>query len=207
MPAAIFEHSSSDEHAPVFVADGRRRHHAVRLAAATLGLLLAGWLAALVGGLVGFAPLPELALPGTGQREAPPAPPHLQSGGIDTELKGSAEQAVALTPRGASTSGQSSATRTSASGSGAASEGIAPGGDGTPSPTVGNGGGTGSAQPQPAAPGASTPADANTRHGRWFTPPVSGQQSATPPRGKSADAPGATISGDPPSEATRPHSG
>ena len=56
---------------PVFVAGGHRRAHAVRLAAATLGLLLAGWLAALAASLVGFSPLPELTL--SRHRRAPGA--------------------------------------------------------------------------------------------------------------------------------------
>jgi hypothetical protein len=208
MPAAIFEHSSPDEHVPVFVADGRRRHHAVRLAAATVGLLLAGWLAALAGGLIGFAPLPELALPGAGQREAAPAPPHQQSGGIDMKRKGPAEHASALATRGGSTGDQARATTRSASGTGAASEGTTAAAAGAASPTTGSGGGTGTTQPPPAGPGAGTPAQANAGHEpRWFTPPASGQESATPPRGKSAEAPGATISGDPSGEETRPQSG
>ena len=72
MPAATLEHSSKD-HAPVFVSGGRRRTHAVRVAAATLGLLLAGWLGALAGGLIGFSPFPKLALPGTGAARTAPA--------------------------------------------------------------------------------------------------------------------------------------
>ena len=74
MEAATLEQSSGDT-SPVFVAGGRHRSHAVRLAAATLGLLLAGWLAALVAGLVGFSPLPELTFPGTGAARAPAAAP------------------------------------------------------------------------------------------------------------------------------------
>ena len=74
MPAATLEQSSKDT-SPVFVAGGRHRNHAVRLAAATLGLLLAGWLAALAAGLIGFSPLPELTLPGTGSAQSAPAPP------------------------------------------------------------------------------------------------------------------------------------
>ena len=82
MPAATLEQSSRDT-SPVFVAGGRRRNHAVRLAAATLGLLLAGWLAALAAGLVGFSPLPKLTLPGTGSAQTAPAPPEqgAQAGG------------------------------------------------------------------------------------------------------------------------------
>ena len=74
MPAATIEQSSNDT-TPVFVAGGRHRNHAVRLAAATLGLLLAGWLTALAAGLIGFSPLPELTLPGTGSAQTAPAPP------------------------------------------------------------------------------------------------------------------------------------
>src|SRR3954452_14575326 len=71
MPAATLENSSKDG-AAVFVSGRRHRTHAVRMAAATLGLLLAGWLVALAGGLIGFSPLPELRLSGTGAaREAP----------------------------------------------------------------------------------------------------------------------------------------
>jgi hypothetical protein len=69
MPAATLENSSNDR-APVFVSGGRRRTHAVRVAAATLGLLLAGWMVALAGGLIGFSPLPEL-----GSRHGPPEAP------------------------------------------------------------------------------------------------------------------------------------
>src|SRR6476659_6510179 len=72
MPAATLE-NSSDDRAPVFVSGGRRRTHAVRVAAATLGLLLAGWLVALAGGLIGFSPLPELRIPGTGAARTAPA--------------------------------------------------------------------------------------------------------------------------------------
>ena len=79
MPAATLENSSNDR-APVFVSGGRRRTHAVRFAAATLGLLLAGWLVALAGGLIGFSPLPELALPGTGAARTAPADPASQPG-------------------------------------------------------------------------------------------------------------------------------
>ena len=70
MEAATLEQSSRDA-SPVFVAGGRHRSHAVRLAAATLGLLLAGWLTALAAGLIGFSPLPELTLPGDRRRPGP----------------------------------------------------------------------------------------------------------------------------------------
>ncbi|MEK6327117.1 MAG: hypothetical protein AABM66_06285, partial [Actinomycetota bacterium] len=73
MRTATLEQSSRDT-SPVFVAGGHRRTHAVRLAAASLGLLLAGWLVALAAGLAGFSPLPELTLPGRGGQAAP-APP------------------------------------------------------------------------------------------------------------------------------------
>ena len=74
MPAAILE-QSSEPTSPVFVAGGRRRNLGVRLIAAALGLLLAGWLAALAAGLIGFSPLPELALPGTGNGQTAAAAP------------------------------------------------------------------------------------------------------------------------------------
>src|SRR5688572_30401932 len=74
MEAATLEQSSGDTR-PVFVTGRRHRSHAVGLAAATVGLLLVGWLAALIVGLAGFSPLPELTFPGTGAARAPAVTP------------------------------------------------------------------------------------------------------------------------------------
>ena len=75
----------------------------VRLAAATLGLLLAGWLAALAAGLIGFSPLPELTLPGTGSAQTAPAPP--EPGAQPARERGASAHAspIASRPEGATT--------------------------------------------------------------------------------------------------------
>ena len=84
------ESDATTQQLPVFVTAGRHRHHAVRLAAATVGLLLAGWLAALLVGLVGFAPLGELPLPGSGHGQSGPATtPSICSSRADRRWDGS----------------------------------------------------------------------------------------------------------------------
>jgi hypothetical protein len=203
MPAATLENSSNDR-APVFVSGGRRRTHAVRVAAATLGLLLAGWLVALAGGLIGFSPLPALRLPGTGAaREAPADRASQSSVGSDANVNASAVARVPASGHDETSRAQGSATA-SASGGGAgrgASGAGSVGGGTSPNPAGG------SAQPQPTAPAPATPAHASSGNPPSFAPPASGEKSASPPRGNSANAPGRTVSADPPGKATRPHSG
>ena len=70
----MLDEGSSTNPVPVFVADGRRRHHAVRLLGGTLGLLLAGWLAALAVGIVGVGSLPAIPFPDGGPPNTAPAP-------------------------------------------------------------------------------------------------------------------------------------
>jgi hypothetical protein len=205
MPAATIEQSSKDT-TPVFVAGGRRRNHAVRLTAATLGLLLAGWLAALAAGLIGFSPLPELTLPGTGVQSAP-APP--DQGPQLARERDAGAQVSPIAPRSARGGDQvsvagSSAPDASGSGTGAAAGQTGSGGGGTGSTSPDSGGGAPQSQTTPPARGTATPSPGNQPS---FTPPASGEKSASPPRGDSANAPGKTISADPPGRATHAHSG
>ena len=211
MPAATLENSSNDR-APVFVSGGRRRTHAVRVAAATLGLLLAGWLVALAGGLIGFSPLPELALPGTGAARTAPANPASQPDAKrDANVNGSPIARLPASGHDQTSKAQSSATA-SASRNGTGGGGSSAGGSGAGSVAGGTSStapstGGGSAQPQPTTPAPSTPAHASSGNPPSFAPPASGEKSASPPRGNSANAPGRTVSADPPGKATRPHSG
>ena len=206
MPAATLE-NSSDDRAPVFVSGGRRRTHAVRVAAATLGLLLAGWLVALAGGLVGFSPLPELRLPGTGAAREAPADRASQPGAErDTSVNASPIARVPASGHNETSTAQSSATA-SPSGGGAAGgrsgAGSVGGGTSSTSPNTGSA----SAQPQPNTPAPTTPAHPSSGNPPSFAPPASGGKSASPPRGNSANSSGRTVSADPPGKATRPHSG
>ncbi len=206
MPAATLENSSNDR-APVFVSGRRRRAHAVRVAAATLGVLLAGWLVALAGGLIGFSPLPELRLPGTGAARTAPADGASQPGvESDANVNASPIARVPASGHHETSRAQSNAT-VSASGGGAAGGGSGAGsvGGGTSSTSPNPAGG--SAQPQPATPAPSTPAHASSGNPPSFAPPASGEKSASPPRGNSANARGTTVSADPPGKAARPHSG
>jgi hypothetical protein len=212
MPAATLEHSSKD-HAPVFVSGGRRRTQAVRVAAATLGILLAGWLGALAGGLIGFSPLPELALPGTGSTRTAPADRASQPAAKrDANVNASPIARVpASSDHNEASRAQSSASPgasgggTGGGGSGAEGSGggTVEGGTSSTSPNTGGG----SVQPQPTAPIPGPPAHASPGNPPSFAPPASGEKSASPPRGNSANAPGRTVSADPPGKATRPHSG
>src|SRR5437773_1126653 len=206
MPATIEQ--STVEQAPVFVSDGRGRNHAVRVAAAALGLLLAGWLAALGAGLIGFSALPELALPGAGATRSAPAPPDQAPAdqgatGRDTKARGSST-ASRVAPRARAGSSAKASAATVAAGGGAAQNGSGTGGSGASSSSSNSGGA--SAQPQPTTPPTDTTAHGGSGHQPSFTPPVSGEKSADPPQGNSADAPGRTVSADPPGTATRPHS-
>jgi hypothetical protein len=205
MPAATIEQSSKDT-TPVFVAGGRHRNHAARLAAATLGLLLAGWLAALAAGLIGFSPLPELTLPGTGSAQSAPSPP--DQGPQQARERDASAHASPIASRPAGGDGNVSAAGSSApdasgSGSGGAAgqTGAGGGGAGSTSP----GGGVPQSQTTPPAGGTATPASSGDPPS--FTPPVSGEKSASPPRGGSANAQGKTIPADPPGRATRADSG
>jgi hypothetical protein len=193
---------------PVFVAEGRGRHHAVRVAGGTLGLLLAGWLAALAAGLIGFAPLPAISLPGVNQaKPAPVAQPGTRA----------THSSVTNGPPSAASVGDSRAERSnaapssaggkaSASHSGAVATGIAgstsgPSGSVSSTPTTTGTGGGSTAPPSGTGGGSSTPpsgtggaSQSNPGTEPSWTPPASGTQSATPPRGKSSSAPGASIS-------------
>jgi hypothetical protein len=208
MPAATLEHSSKDG-APVFVSGGRRRNHAVRAVAATLGLLLAVWLAALAAGLIGFSALPELAFPGTGAHRTAPASPDQASqprtqGNANVDASPIARRPTPV--HNAASTAESSATpgvSRGGTGGGGADPASGPGGTSSTSPNPGGN----STQPQPATQGAGTPAQASSGHPPSFTPPASGEKSASPPRGNSANAPGRAVSADPPGNATRPHSG
>jgi hypothetical protein len=207
MPAATIEQSSKDT-SPVFVAGARHRNHAVRLVAASLGLLLAGWLAALAAGLIGFSPLPELKLPVTGSAQSAPAPPD-QGPQPARERDASAHASpIASRPAGGddkvSAVGNSAPDASASGTAGAAGQaGSAGGGTGSTSPD--NGGDTPQSQPTPPAGRPATPASSGNTPP--FTPPASGEKSANPPRDKSANAPGKTITADPPGRATRAHSG
>ena len=205
MPAATMEQSSKDA-MPVFVAGGRYRNHAVRLAAATLGLLFAGWLTALAAGLIGFSPLPELTLPGTGVQSAP-APPD-QGPQLARERDASAHASPIASGRaggdGNLSAAGSSAPDASGSGTGRTAGQTGSGGGGTGSTSPDSGGGAPQSQTTPPARGTATPSPGNQPS---FTPPASGEKSASPPRGDSANAPGKTISADPPGRATHAHSG
>ena len=214
MPAATLEQSSKDT-SPVFVAGGRRRNHAVRLAAATVGLFFAGWLVALAAGLIGFSPLPELALPGTGGAQTGPASPGLGSQPAGEREADAHVSSIASRPeRGGEQAGSATSRSARASGTGTGfaggQAGSAGSGAGSPSP------GTGGAPPsQTTPPAAGHPTPASSGHAPSFTPPASGEKSATPPRGNSANAPGRvnsvntlgkSNSANPPGGATRAYS-
>jgi hypothetical protein len=209
MPAATLEESSGDR-APVFVAGGHGRTHAVRVGAAGLGLLLAAWLVALTAGLAGFSSLPQLAVPGSDASQPAPPPP-------DRSLLPAAQRGVnahvSPLPQPASRGGDASSANggSAANASGGGIVGATAGGgaqsasgpDGSPPASSGGGG---SSQPQPSAP-PGAPAQTGSGNPPAFTPPASGQKSAHPPRGNSANAPGRTVSADPPGKAMRTHSG
>jgi hypothetical protein len=203
MRAATFKQPSKDT-APVFVAGGRHRSHAVRLAAAAFGLLLAGWLAAIAAGLIGFSPLPELTLSRPGGAETAPAPPTHGPRTVGQNV-GSAQTSLAAsgTERGsadasAASRGVPGAPSGEAQETGSAS---ASAGGGAPSPGSDNA----APQPQPTSPagGAAAPDQPGQPS---FTPRASGEQAASPPRGSSASAPGRTVSADPPRKAAGPPS-
>jgi hypothetical protein len=209
MPAATLEQTSGDR-TPVFVSDGHRRTHAVRVGGAGLGLLLAAWLVALAAGLVGFTPLPELALPGTGAARTAPAPTDRASQpGAERNAGRHASPIARRASAGGGTSSAKGGSAANASGGrtlGATGGGAQTGSvrNGTPSASPS---GTGSSQPQPTGPSPGTAAHGGSGSPPSFTPPASGAKSADPPRGDSADAPGSTVSSDPPGKATRTHSG
>jgi hypothetical protein len=199
MEAGTLEQPSTDA-LPVFVAGGRRRNHAVRLAAATLGLLLAAWLVALAAGLMGFSPLPKLTLPGAGTAQTPPPD---QASQPWTE-RGAGASAAPVAARPARGGGEVSAARSAATrGASASLTRTAGGGSASTSPDTGGSIG----QSPSTGPAAGTGTQASSEHSPSFTPPVSGEKSADPPRGTSASAPGRTVSAAPPGKVTRPHSG
>ena len=177
----------------MFVAGGRHRSHAVRLAAIALGLLLAGWLAAIAAGLIGFSALPELTLSRPGGAETAPAlPNHGPRTTVGRDAR-SAQTSPAASTDPASRSGETQE---------AGRQGGSVGG-GPPSP------GDVSAAPQPhptSPPGGATAPD-EPGQPPSFTPRASGEQAASPPRGSSSSAPGKTTSADPPGKATGSPSG
>ena len=89
----------------------------------------------------------------------------------------------------------------SGSGTGGAAGQAGSGGGGTGSTSPDSGGGAPPSPTTPPSGGAATPASSGNPPS--FTPPASGEKSASPPRGNSANAPGRTISADPPGRATR----
>ena len=206
MPAATLEQSSKDT-SPVFVAGGRRRNHAVRLAAATLGLLLAGWLTALAAGLIGFSPLPELTLPGTGSAQSAPAPPEQgpsRRGSATRQRSRVADRFASGAGRRQGERGGAAARRTPR----AAGPGGAAGQAGKRRRHRIDARRTAGAAPRSRSrprPPAATATPASSGNPPSFTPPASGEKSASPPRGNSANAPGSDrISADPPGRAARP---
>jgi hypothetical protein len=209
MEAANLEQSSGDT-SPVFATGRRHRSHAVRLAAAALGILLAGWLAALVAGLVGFSPLPKLTFPDTDGARTPAVADEGGSGPTLERDAGAHASAVAadasqvIRGQAHADAGADASRATTPSGSVAR---VAPGqgvGEATGSAPPQSGGGATESPPSPS-PGASPASPGNGPPS--FTPPASGEKSATPPRGNSADAPGQAVSVDPPGRARRPNSG
>jgi hypothetical protein len=193
----MLDEGSTTNPIPVFVAEGRRRHHAVRLAGATLGLLLAGWVAALAVGLIGLAPLPAISLPGANQaKPAPVVPPnagasHPQvTNGPPVAAREVEGQRARSSAAPSSTDGKTSASPTGAVATGTAGSTSGSSGSVSSTPaTTGTGGGS-TAPPS----GTGGTAHANPGSQPSWTPPASGTQSATPPRGKSSSAPGASIS-------------
>jgi len=210
----MLEEGSSTEAIPVFVAEGRRRHHFVRLFGATLGLLLAGWLAALATGIVGFAPLPAIPLPGIGPSHPTPpthaapvaADPARPSGAAEPALQqhrlpqrlgenaarnsSSSQGSPRTAASRAATSGSSSGSTTQPGSSGGVSTST-PGGTGTGSTTPPTGTGNGTTTPPTGTGGGS---QSNSGSEPTWTPPETGTRGADPPRGKSSSAPGATTS-------------
>jgi hypothetical protein len=189
----------------VFVAGGRHRSHAVRLAAIALGLLLAGWLAAIAAGLIGFSALPELTLSRPGGAGTPPAPPHHvirpmahDAGGAQASPAASrqARGSVQATAGSAADLGGAGETQQTGGNSGSV-------GGGPPSP----GGVSAAPQPHPTSPPGGATAPDEPGQPPSFTPRASGEQAASPPRGSSSSAPGNTTSADPPGKATGSPSG
>ena len=208
MPAATIEQSSKGT-PQVFVAGGRHRNHAVRLAAATLGLLLAGWLTALAAGLIGFSPLPELTLPGTGSAHSGPAPPGQGTQPVREREAGAQASPIASPAEGSGdkviAAGRSAPGVSSENGTGGAAGQAASGGGGIGSTPPDTGSGAPQSPTTPPGRGAETPASSGNPPS--FTPPTSGERSASPPRGNSGNAPGKTVSVDPPGTAARADSG
>jgi hypothetical protein len=200
----MLEEGSSTNPIPVFVAEGRHRHHAVRVAGATLGLLLAGWLAALAAGLIGFAPLPAISLPGVKQaKPAPVAQPGTRAshspvtnGPLSGDSRAERSNAVPSSAGGNAAASHSGAAATGSAGSNSGSSGSV---SSTPA-TTGTGGGS-TAKPSGTGGGSTAPpsgtggtSQSNPGSEPSWTPPTTGTKGATPPRGKSLSAPGASIS-------------
>jgi hypothetical protein len=184
----MFEPTSSTDGLPIFVASGRGRKHAVRLAATTVGVLLAAWLAALAAGLIGFAPLPQLTLPAADHGDAIPTvrSPRIgeslvarasakRAGGLQSKVRREAKRGHAGS-RPPSTAGRAPGTT---------------GGGGT----AGSNAGTSSA----AAPAPTGPAGAATNPTPSPVPTSPGGQPST-----TSDDPAATTSPDGPSGSTSP---
>jgi hypothetical protein len=219
----MLDEGSSTNPLPVFVADGRRRQNAVRLLGATLGLLLAGWLAALATGIVGFGALPALPLPGDGSSGPAPVthvdpavatPPAGPTGAADPALQRQGQAAgkadsnarpSATSPSGSGASGKAAGMSGSSGGAGATTSHTGsgtgatapPSGTGTGSTAPPSGTGTGSTSPPSGTGGGS---QSNSGSEPAWTPPETGTKGAAPPEGKSSSAPGATVSATAPSQ-------
>lgn len=222
----MLDEGSTTNPTPVFVADGRRRHNGVRLLGATLGLLLAGWLAALATGIVGFAPLPALPLPSSGPSDTAPAThpdpvvaraPAGPSGTARPVIERQSQavhQSGSAAPRAESSPGGShgAATGTGTSGSSGsgstASTGGSGGGSAAPPSGTGSttappsGTGTGTTPPPPSGTGGGSQSNSGSEPA--WTPPETGTKGADPPRGNSSSAPGSTISASVPGQGNKP---
>jgi hypothetical protein len=172
------------EPVPVFVSERGRRHHAFRLVMAMTGLLLAGWLAALATGLFGFSPLPDLVLPGGGNGDSAPAvkTQAAPGDGAGREAARAGERASAGTGDGSAGAGESGSANHANKDGGAAQSG------------------TGGGATQAGTPSTSDVAQSENGKAPSYTPPASGEQRATPLRGRSDDAPAKGVT-DPPGTA------
>jgi hypothetical protein len=211
----MLDEGSSTNPVPVFVADGRRRHHAVRLLGATLGLLLAGWLAALATGIVGFGALPALPLPGGGSSNTAPAthPDPVPAGPSGAAQPAIQRQSQVVHKSSSPGGSHGAATARGTSGSSSGSATTAPGGSARGSTTPPSGSGTGSATTPPSGTGtgSTTPptgtgggSQSNSGNEPAWTPPSTGTKGADPPRGNSSSAPGSTVSAGAPGQSKRP---
>jgi hypothetical protein len=194
-PIATLDAASADA-LPIFVAGGRLRHHAVRMAAGALALLLAAWLAALTAGLIGLSPLPKLGFPSGSDRPADPPRSHSAATGRArthdpisglSGLKRAASRAAA----GAATpSASPNATSPSLAASSSSTAGAVP----ETTETTGSAGGSGSVADSTSTDTGSTTRSTPTRE-QSSAPSTTDDRSTTSPR-YSADASRQTSSTD-----------